>query len=388
MEHTEVLAVNRVDRPSQVVNLNLFFSFLFFLVIGLWGALRFFGHDASEDEYLIKNSILVFAAFLLLPFSLWTLVYRKDWFGVVALAPSIFIMPAFFVSAINQNYDPYTGISGLIFVPLVMCGVAISVIFFFRRFENKIFWTIAGLAISVLVVLDLVVLFFWLTRSILLLLTISLPVYLLYKAFRDNAEVLSLLSPGKLLSATLKTLALWSPLSIFIIAGLLMGNFINDLALRINEHAFNSAEQVTESALAFEDCSWYDLVCKKTESIKQQVRQSLETSKQRFNAKELVVQILSHLALLSNVIFIFLAVKSFFYVFARVGVSKKYGLHATLAKQYRVSSQSLASNINLVGQEYTTPPLNTEIFYVVRTLEASGCPPMIKVPQWSCGRCS
>ena len=376
------------DPPALIVNMNILLGFLIFANYALREALINTGFSGNEEEFFLKSELLFWVYILILPFSAWILFNRRNWFGFIAITPTIIAVFSLWASILAAagwptHIDPSSAIyDGILIVFLVTAPA--SVVYFIKRFDNKLIYLVSALLISTIVILDLSFIVLTIAQATLFLLAISLPFYLLYKGLKDNIEVFrSLRESKKLFAALTKTIVLWSPFIPVIIGGLVLGGFVNDLALSANEEAWSMTDVTADNLLASEDCSWWNFACKQKESIKQELRVKFEESRSRsFEIRNLIPGMLSYIALISNVITFFLAIKSFFYVFARVGVSKKYGLHATLAKEYSKLPSKFTSAINRVGHEYHIPAENEEKYFVVRTLEASGCPPKFAVPQW------
>ena len=142
------------------------------------------------------------------------------------------------------------------------------------------------------------------TQLVLLMLMLLFPLYLMYKAFKDNAGVIvSLYQSRKITRALLKTLLLWSPFGILVYLALLIGSGFNSAILDLNESAWSN--------FTFEEekCGWLDLTCKNLENAKKQMYEAISRSHETFTST--LTRILSTLAQISNILLVLVAIKSF-----------------------------------------------------------------------------
>lgn len=83
--------------------------------------------------------------------------------------------------------------------------------------------------------------------------------------------------------------------------------------------------------------------------------------------------------LLLDISLLFIILKSFFYVFARVAFSEKDQLYVTLKEG---DDPMQKGKLTPTGNQYTISADSQEQFYISRAFEPSGRPPRFTIPQW------
>ncbi len=83
--------------------------------------------------------------------------------------------------------------------------------------------------------------------------------------------------------------------------------------------------------------------------------------------------------LLLDISLLFIILKSFFYVFARVAFSERENLFVTLKEGQEIMPKG---KLRATGNHYTIEAGDKASYYISRTFEPSGRPPRFTIPQW------
>lgn len=83
--------------------------------------------------------------------------------------------------------------------------------------------------------------------------------------------------------------------------------------------------------------------------------------------------------LLMDISLVFIILKSFFYVFARVAFSEKENMFVTLKERDEPMEKG---KITKTGNQYSIEAGSKESYYISRAFEPSGRPPRFSIPQW------
>ncbi len=110
------------------------------------------------------------------------------------------------------------------------------------------------------------------------------------------------------------------------------------------------------------------------ESIKGSVSEMTEST---IRGIRILFMVLFFYGLLGTLSFAYLVIQTFMYVFARVTISEKNKVFATLNTSMKELPQG---SIKACGDTYTIPANSQEIYYVSRSFEPSGMPPKFVVP--------
>ncbi|MFZ4789373.1 MAG: hypothetical protein ACOYMW_00415 [Candidatus Competibacteraceae bacterium] len=397
---------------TQIFYFNIFFGILSAFIIPLFFMIYLIilqnnGIDVQVEDSTFKSNLLSIILMIILPLSIWICYNKRDWFGVLALAPSMIDTAFLVIDFFNPKFllEPNSEeINGWLFLTLgfiTFIFVIFSTIYFFKKFNYKRRYLIAGFLVSTIIILDLTSWVLFIAQTLFALSTLFFIFYIVYRSIKDNVSSFRRVIKARSYFIFVKTLALWCPFSIVIAIGFYLSGSIDKLSLKVDESVWSISSEVPEDLFEKQEeikCEWYNLICQFNPVVLIKNQMAFMKNKANYEYKRLKVQdnvktasffmrsfiadILNYIGIISNIIMCFLAVKSFFYVFARVAVSSKYGLPATLAID-DVLEKVNQGNIRKFGQEYIISSDDKEKYYMVRTLEPSGCPPKFSLPQWN-----
>lgn len=401
---------------TQLVYFNIFFGMLSVFIIPIFMfiyaiILKENGVDVDLNHIIMKTNFLSAILMIVLPFSIQILYRKKDWVGFLALAPAMIDVTISIISIIlffSPNYFDSIDFKStkIIFLTtsmfaLMFASMIFSAFYFFKKFDYKRRYLVSGFLVSTIIVLDLSSWVLLTIQVFFALSTVFIVGYIIYRGIKDNVNSINRVLKARSYFVFIKTFALWSPFSLVIAFGFYLGNSIDSLSLKLNESVWSISSQVPEDLFEKQEkinCEWYNLICQLNPVViaKNQIafmkdKANYEYKKSKaadkikdasFFMRSFMADILNYISIVSNIIMCFLAIKSFFYVFARVAISTKYGLPATLAVD-DLSEKVGRGDIHKFGQEYVIPSDSKEKYYIVRTLEGSGCPPKFSLPQWN-----
>lgn len=383
------------DLLAQIRDVTIFLGIIPIIVIMLVTIIE----ENSNINMPVGDRVAVVAyiSTILSLISLWISKKRKEYFALFALIPGVlnsivinlpvgdsafilylataFILPGSYLIAKHQQLNRYTILSAFLITGFVILGVLYWILFLIQ------FLIIASL-------------FF-------------LIGYALYRSVEDNRHIFSLLGKAKSYSLFFKTAILWIPMLIVIIPGFYISGWLDSALLKTDEYIFN---KVNESLLSADNnipeylfnpndltCGTFDISC--WMNPMRMIKKQMNFQYQQINLKdktggtaktlsskimylsEIFRNILEAFLCVSNILLYFITIRSFMYVFARVSISVKYNLPATLAADENKTMQKGA--VRECGNEYIISSTEQQIYYVVRTLEPSGRAPKITLPQWT-----
>jgi len=356
---------------------------------------KYIGLDKVDGfwERLFVASVF---ALILSPFVLHFSIKRKKYFEIIATLPALNLLfllltSIFYMifSGIGKDYkilvDAFFFIFYVIFFLLLP---SFSVGYLIKKREMNKYSLIAAFLLTGTVFIGVFYWILFLLQLAVVILVFYVILYASYHGIKDNVRLLINLGRTKLKSLFLKAFLYWAPMLIIIMPFFYISSSIEKFALKsIDKIAETgaSAPKVPFNPKELE-CGWNPLcylnpikmIQKQINYQWRKVNVSVKVSQSLLFISEILRTVLEIIILISNIILVFLIIKSFLYVFSRVAVSVWYNLPATLEVE---GATSIKGKLRKLGHEYELSNCEYNRFYAIRALEPSNCAPKIALPQ-------